>query len=231
MLIEVLGSVWIDGDVEPSAAGFCTGEIIGCGFTTDYVSFVLLDPITATAACGPCLAGPGDDTNTGVVNLSGFAGGLPGFDDSMYTLSAVGGTLSTTTVDEGGAATPTLDPGQHSYSVTVRDDEGCEFVISGTCGIEEDPEIHMASFVCLDSDPFTVSVEPAGGTLSGPGITGTTFNPFSAGIGMHEITYTFSEDGCEVIDKQVVNVDMCTDCIAPTIDIAASPICLSLIHI
>jgi len=225
MLIEVLGSVWVDDNVEPSAAGFCTGEIIGCGFTTDYVSFVLLDPIAATAVCGPCLAGPADDTNTAVVNLSGFTGGLPSFDDSMYTLSAVGGTLSTTSVDENGTAMLTLDPGHNSWAVTVRDNEGCVLELSGTCGIAEDPMIHMASFVCLDADPFTVSFEPSGGVLAGPGITGSTFDPFAAGIGMHEITYTVREAGCQVIEKQVVNVDMCTDCVAPTIDIAASPIC------
>ncbi len=38
---------------------------------------------------------------------------------------------------------------------------------------------------------------PAGGTYSGPGVTGTNFNPATAGVGTHNITYSFTDgNGC-----------------------------------
>ncbi|HRD79353.1 MAG TPA: hypothetical protein PLL53_01240, partial [Saprospiraceae bacterium] len=36
----------------------------------------------------------------------------------------------------------------------------------------------------------TLSGSPSGGTFSGPGVTGSTFNPTAAGAGLHTITYT-----------------------------------------
>ncbi len=211
-LIEVVGSVWVDNNQEPSAAGFCTGAIIGCTYTTSYVSFVLLEPITANATCLPCAAGPGDDTNTGVVQLSGFNGGLPAYDDTEYTLQATGGTLSSTMVDVNGNVMLTLDQGTHSWSVTVMDEEGCEYFLNGNCGISEDPEIVMPSFSCVDGGPIPVSVNPTGGTLSGPGISGSTFNPVVAGPGTHIIRYTYTVDNCTVIDEHAVLVDACSGC-------------------
>ena len=221
-LIEVVGSVWVDGDIEPSAAGFCTGDIIGCTFTTSYVSFVLLDPITATATCQPCGAGPGNDTNIGVVTISGFDGGLPDYDDTLYELQATGGTLSSTTADVGGSVTLTLDPNQHNWSVTILDDEGCEHFLSGNCGIDILPEINMPSFVCVDAGTITVSTSPAGGTLSGPGISGSTFDPFTAGTGQHTITYTITEAGCTAVEELDIFVDACSGCSDPTTSITCN---------
>ncbi|MBU1717529.1 MAG: gliding motility-associated C-terminal domain-containing protein [Bacteroidetes bacterium] len=48
----------------------------------------------------------------------------------------------------------------------------------------------LAPAYCLNEPPVTVTVSPPGGTLSGPGITGTTFDPAAAGVGTHTITYT-----------------------------------------
>jgi len=37
---------------------------------------------------------------------------------------------------------------------------------------------------------------PAGGVYSGPGVSGTNFNPSVAGVGTHTLTYTFSAGAC-----------------------------------
>jgi len=51
---------------------------------------------------------------------------------------------------------------------------------------------------CIDEPQVIVQVSPAGGTLSGPGITGIYFNPASAGAGSHNITYSFTDlNGCD----------------------------------
>ncbi len=207
-LIEVIGSVWGDSNVEPIGEGSCFGEILSCGDHTNYISFVLLEPITANASC-TCI-----DGNTGVVTISGFDGGLPEAvtegatpGSSDYILQATGGTLSSSTVGVGGNVRLTLDPGETNWSVTVIDEEGCEFHLNGSCGIEEEAQILFPTYVCLVNEALDVSVSPSGGTLSGPGVVGSTFNPAIAGIGTHTLEYDYQEGSCEVSTEINVTVE------------------------
>ncbi len=43
---------------------------------------------------------------------------------------------------------------------------------------------------CTTSSAITLTGRPTGGTFSGPGMTGSSFNPATAGVGTHTITYT-----------------------------------------
>lgn len=55
--------------------------------------------------------------------------------------------------------------------------------------------------------PVTLTGVPAGGTFSGPGVSGNTFDPALAGIGgPYTITYTYTENGCSVTTTQDVTV-------------------------
>ncbi|MFT5821855.1 MAG: gliding motility-associated-like protein [Crocinitomix sp.] len=49
---------------------------------------------------------------------------------------------------------------------------------------------------CVTDEPTDLTGDPGGGTFSGPGIFGSTFDPGTAGVGIHTITYTIpaSED-------------------------------------
>ena len=48
---------------------------------------------------------------------------------------------------------------------------------------------------------------PSGGTYSGPGVTGNSFDPISVGTGSHQITYTYiNNDGCTSMVSDFVNV-------------------------
>ncbi|MGV3504587.1 MAG: T9SS type A sorting domain-containing protein [Adhaeribacter sp.] len=46
--------------------------------------------------------------------------------------------------------------------------------------------------VCTDTAPITLTGSPAGGTFSGPGVSGNVFNPATAGAGAHIISYRFT---------------------------------------
>jgi len=48
---------------------------------------------------------------------------------------------------------------------------------------------------------------PAGGVFSGPGVTGTSFNPATAGAGSHIITYTYPATGCRSSATQTIVVN------------------------
>ncbi|MCB2406919.1 gliding motility-associated C-terminal domain-containing protein [Hymenobacter lucidus] len=60
---------------------------------------------------------------------------------------------------------------------------------------------------CVSSTvPVSLTAAPAGGTFSGPGVSGTTFNPAVAKVGTHTLTYSFPNDTirCGAITQTVV---------------------------
>ncbi|MDR6843819.1 HYR domain-containing protein [Flavobacterium granuli] len=53
------------------------------------------------------------------------------------------------------------------------------------------------SAVCIDTPAYTLTATPAGGTYSGTGVTASTFDPATAGVGPHLITYSYTDgNGC-----------------------------------
>ncbi|UOG74437.1 gliding motility-associated C-terminal domain-containing protein [Hymenobacter tibetensis] len=57
---------------------------------------------------------------------------------------------------------------------------------------------------CLTPGSVTLTATPAGGTFSGPGVSGNIFNPVVAGAGTHTLTYSLSDTlGCGVITQVV----------------------------
>ncbi len=66
--------------------------------------------------------------------------------------------------------------------------------------------------VCITEAPFLLTgATPSGGTYSGPGVMSGIFDPGSAGLGTHTITYTLGAQSCdfeiEVYARYVYNVD------------------------
>jgi hypothetical protein len=59
--------------------------------------------------------------------------------------------------------------------------------------------------VCANGGNLTLTGTPAGGTFSGPGVTGSTFNPSTAGAGTHQIIYTASA-GANCIKKDTMYI-------------------------
>ena len=49
--------------------------------------------------------------------------------------------------------------------------------------------------VCVNAAAITLSGTPAGGTFSGPGVSGNSFDPVTAGLGIHTITYSYTDAG------------------------------------
>ncbi|MCC2547208.1 gliding motility-associated C-terminal domain-containing protein [Hymenobacter sp. BT175] len=59
--------------------------------------------------------------------------------------------------------------------------------------------------LCQNGNSVTLTATPAGGTFSGPGVRGTTFDPVLAGVGSHTLTYTLSDTlSCSVATQTVV---------------------------
>ncbi|NEQ55083.1 MAG: hypothetical protein F6K11_33995, partial [Leptolyngbya sp. SIO3F4] len=72
------------------------------------------------------------------------------------------------------------------------------------------PVVTLSAFgdVCVNGAAFSLSGgSPAGGTYTGPGVTGNQFDPALAGVGTHIITYSFtSANGCVGAAAQTLQV-------------------------
>jgi len=65
------------------------------------------------------------------------------------------------------------------------------WIIKLCSGVDFDGSISMEDTAfCLNSPAATLTGSPSGGTFSGTGVTGNTFNPATAGAGTYQITYT-----------------------------------------
>ncbi len=75
--------------------------------------------------------------------------------------------------------------------------------------VYEYPNVTLEDYpsVYLDTPSFELTGgSPAGGTYSGPGVENGIFDPESAEIGVHTITYVFEENGCESYDEASIEV-------------------------
>jgi hypothetical protein len=83
--------------------------------------------------------------------------------------------------------------------------------------------------VCVNGSNITLTATPSGGTFSGPGVSGTTFSPSTAGVGHHQIIYTATVgSNCEKKDTMFIDVYGLPS-LAPTIgDVCAGATTASL---
>ena len=96
---------------------------------------------------------------------------------------------------------------------------GCYSMDSVTVQVNPKPAVSFTGSipaVCSNAAAFTVTGgSPAGGVYSGPGITGASFSPNSAGVGTHTITYTYTDvSGCSNAATNTIRVNAVAQVIA-----------------
>ena len=102
------------------------------------------------------------------------------------------------------------------YSVTYTDGNGC-VATSASIDVVVNalPTVTMTALpdVCNYTAAFSLSGgSPAGGTYSGAGVIGGSFDPSIAGDGAHTITYHYTDgNGCSGSASQDIFVDGCQD--------------------
>lgn len=106
-----------------------------------------------------------------------------------------------------------------TYSVVVTDANGCTGTDAITVTVNTPPTVSgtAPSVICLDDAVMALTGgSPAGGTWTGPGVSGNNFDPMAAGSGTHQLTYTYTDSlGCSNFDTTTTFVDLCMDVIAP----------------
>jgi hypothetical protein len=101
-----------------------------------------------------------------------------------------------------------------TYTVTGTDANGCTNTDMITVSVNPAPVVTVTFImdtVCLNGGLFTLSGEsPSGGTWSGNGVSGNSFDPLIAGLGWEPVTYSFTDgNGCTGSITDSLNVDVC----------------------
>jgi len=169
----------------PSAAGpgthtlvYSLGAGTGCGMS---------DSILVSVTAAPTLSfNPGGASTicntTGAFTLSGG--------------SPAGGIYSGAGVSGGNVFDPTVAGlGTHTLTYTLNSG-GCTAAVVANYTVVSQPTVSLSlgnANVCDNGGSITLSGgSPAGGTYSGPNVSGGVFNPTGLGAGPYTITYTYS---------------------------------------
>jgi uncharacterized repeat protein (TIGR03803 family) len=170
---------------------------------------------TVTSVSGTC-------TSSDVVVVT--VNPMPTVSVSPTNLTTCAG--SPTTLTASGATTYNWQPGNlNGTSVSVSPASSTTYTVTGTSSgcsntatatITTNPTptvsyVQNPLTVCINWSPITLSAgSPAGGTYSGPGVTGNTFNPSAAGGGNKTIVYTYTDgNNCSASVSQIIYVDLC----------------------
>lgn len=103
-----------------------------------------------------------------------------------------------------------------TYTCTITDANNCTTSLSQTL---QDPALPTVSLslpmdtVCQTTQlPFQLTgASPAGGIFSGPGVTGSTFDPMATSLGYSGITYVYTDtNGCSGTAIDSFYVDICS---------------------
>ena len=132
---------------------------------------------------------------------------------TLVGASPAGGTYSGTGVT-GSSFDPTIaGVGSTNISYSYTDGNGCSGNVSEPITVIPSPTVTLASFtnVCSTDPFFTITGgTPSGGTYTGPGVTGGVFDPSAAGVGVHTITYSFTDgNGCTATANSTITVEQC----------------------
>ena len=183
------------GAFSPSVAGAGTHTI-----TYSYVTPACTETITQTITVN---AAP-------TVTSGTYAGVCVNAPAVTLNGTPVGGTFSGP-----GVAGTTFNPatagaGTHTITYNYTDANGCTNANSSTITVNALPVVNAGTYtaVCINATPVALNGTPAGGTFSGPGVTGSTFNPATAGAGTHTITYTYTNaSGCTNTNTASITVN------------------------
>jgi hypothetical protein len=101
-------------------------------------------------------------------------------------------------------------------TITVTPENSCGTGTPSTLSVVVNPLpvvsiVGLGAFYCNYYPAVTMTGNPSGGTFTGQGVTGNTFDPAAAGVGVWPITYTYTDaNSCTNSETLDVTVDVCT---------------------
>ena len=169
--------------------------------------------VTGTSAAG-CVK-----TTTAMITV----GSAPSISVNSSTICAG----ASATLAASGVTTYTWNTSSNATSISVSPTSTSVYTVTGnltgcavgatqtaTVTVNSLPVVTMgtvSSPLCLANAPVTLSGSPSGGTFSGTGVVGNTFDPSVSGQGTFSLLYDYMDgNGCSATDTKTVNVSLCT---------------------
>ena len=118
-----------------------------------------------------------------------------------------------------------------TYTTVLTNAVGCDSTVTLNLTVQGLPNVTLVlttpTFCDTDVDVSLAGGTPAGGTYTGLGVAGGVFSPTTAGIGMHAITYTYTDaNGCTASAVDSIEVKDCSsidEIIATLVSIYPNP--------
>ena len=116
-----------------------------------------------------------------------------------------------------GVSGSTFDPsvagvGTHAVNYSVTITGGCATDTTIDIEVKPLPNLDLGTYepLCEEDEIITLTATPTGGTWSGTGTNGSTFNPALAGLGVHVLTYHYTDAfGCSAVQEVSIQVNRC----------------------
>lgn len=217
----VISTIGTSTPVLTQTTGFPSGSTFPVGTTTN--TFTASDAFGNSATCSFQVTV--NDNELPVINScpSNFSM-CPGV-CSFGNPTATDNCSATVSQTSGPTSGSSLVAGTYPIIFTAIDPTGNSSTCSFTITVNPNPSVTLdlgsLSFACLSYGAFSLAGEsPLGGMWSGPGVTLSTFDPSSAGVGTHTITYTYTDvNGCSGFATDTIHVDVCTGISANGIEV------------
>lgn len=101
-----------------------------------------------------------------------------------------------------------------TYSVAGTDANGCVGTDTVALTVNAQPVVSitgLSNTICSDTTAITLVGSPTGGTFTGMGVSGGTFDPSITGTGTFAIAYNYTDgNGCSSTASDTVTVTICT---------------------
>lgn len=141
------------------------------------------------------------DCGTGAVLLQ-----VPYLPSSTYSWALNGSPLG----GPDSAAVTALQPGMYAVTVSNNNCVSTDSIYVNFIASLNITVSNLDTLYCVYDSRVNLLPNFPGGVFSGPGISGTTFDPATAGEGLHTITYAYTgSNGCTSYFTRDVRVDLC----------------------
>lgn len=124
-----------------------------------------------------------------------------------------------------GASTYNWSNSATTASISVSPSSSTSYTVTGFNGSCQDVQVANvtvnalpsvvltvpATVVCINAPAIALTGNPVGGTFAGSGISGSVFDPATAGAGTFTLSYTYTDgNACANSDQKVITVSLCT---------------------
>ncbi len=170
---------------------------------------------TPTTDCSsiPCTPPPNPTSTSGTTICQGQsatinASGSGSVTYNVWTASTGGTNLGATPLSVSPSSTTTYYV--EAYNSTTSCSSTARTAVTITVIPTQNPAWTAPANQCIDGGAINLNTTitgTTGGTFTGPGVSGNTFTPLTAGAGTHTITYTVGPSPCTVTQQHTITVE------------------------